>query len=221
MGHKYAIFDLDDTLHDKTAALKNCALSMFDKFLSNTQIERDGFCAFFVQQNTIIQPKTQAFASIAREFGISRDLERSLLETFDSDFHLYAQAFPNVAESLKYFQDKGVRTACLTNGRDFFQRNKIKALGFECYFDVILTSCEVGVKKPDLRIFSIALERLQATADQCIYIGDSLSADIQPAKALGMKTIWKVSQKAGKVPEADFQIDCFSDLPIAWDRLAS
>ena len=58
------------------------------------------------------------------------------------------------------------------------------------YIDLVITSAEEGVSKPDPRIFEIALERSGCLPKHAVMIGDRIDNDILPAKALGMKTIW-------------------------------
>ncbi len=58
------------------------------------------------------------------------------------------------------------------------------------YFDLMMISAEVGFSKPDSRLFKEALYKAQTTADKCVMIGDKLTNDIAPAKALGFKTVW-------------------------------
>lgn len=57
-------------------------------------------------------------------------------------------------------------------------------------FQTIIDSTVVGVRKPDPRIFTIALERLGVSASRALMVGDNPFADIQPATALGMGTAW-------------------------------
>jgi len=58
------------------------------------------------------------------------------------------------------------------------------------FFDLMIISAEVGFSKPDPRLFREALYKAQTTADKCVMIGDKLTNDITPAKALGFKTVW-------------------------------
>ncbi len=58
------------------------------------------------------------------------------------------------------------------------------------YFDLMIISAEVGFSKPDLRLFREALYKAQTTAEKCVMIGDKLTNDIAPAKALGFRTVW-------------------------------
>ena len=49
---------------------------------------------------------------------------------------------------------------------------------------------EVGVAKPDARVFEAALSRLGGTPDEAVMIGDSWSSDIVGATGLGIRAIW-------------------------------
>lgn len=63
-------------------------------------------------------------------------------------------------------------------------------LGLEHLFDVVLDSAAVGIAKPDPRIFGLALSRVGGEPDGSWMVGDSPTADILPAAALGLKTAW-------------------------------
>lgn len=65
-------------------------------------------------------------------------------------------------------------------------------------FESILLSAEVGLLKPDARIFEIMLERIGKRPEECIYIDDS-AANIETARRLGMQTIH--FQSAGMLAE--------------------
>lgn len=55
------------------------------------------------------------------------------------------------------------------------------------YFDAICLSYEAGLEKPDLRIYETCMNMLQVTAEECIYIGDGGSSELEAARAIGMK----------------------------------
>lgn len=55
-------------------------------------------------------------------------------------------------------------------------------------FDLVVLSDEVGLTKPDPKIYQLALDKLQITAEECIYV-DDLSRNLTPATELGMKTV--------------------------------
>jgi putative hydrolase of the HAD superfamily len=55
-------------------------------------------------------------------------------------------------------------------------------------FDVVVLSQEIGIRKPDPRIYEIALERLGVAAEDCVFV-DDLGGNLKPALQLGMTTI--------------------------------
>lgn len=68
-------------------------------------------------------------------------------------------------------------------------------------FGTTLDSAVVGILKPDIRIFRLALERLGVPAEGTWMIGDNFEADIRPAAALGLSTCWIApSERAEPVP---------------------
>ena len=58
------------------------------------------------------------------------------------------------------------------------------------FFDTIIESAVVGIRKPDPRIFSLGVEALGTEACKIVVIGDSFRKDIEPAIKAGCKTIW-------------------------------
>lgn len=61
--------------------------------------------------------------------------------------------------------------------------------GLRKYCDLILVSGDIGVHKPDKRIFEIAANQLGLETKECIYVGDHPVNDIQGALSSGMKAI--------------------------------
>jgi putative hydrolase of the HAD superfamily len=81
--------------------------------------------------------------------------------------------------------------------------------------EVILDSTQVGVSKPDLEIFRMALGKLNLAPARAIFVGDSYERDIMPARLLGMKTIWFKGPNP-RLPanfyQADYQISNLMEL---------
>ncbi len=70
----------------------------------------------------------------------------------------------------------------------------LRKLGINEFFSVVLVSDESGWRKPHAKIFQDALRRLQVTAEETVYIGDSPTEDIKGALEAGMKTVFVPSQ---------------------------
>lgn len=58
------------------------------------------------------------------------------------------------------------------------------------YFNKVIESAVVGVRKPDPRIFELGLEALDLSAQDVLVIGDSYKKDIQPALSIGCQALW-------------------------------
>ena len=61
-------------------------------------------------------------------------------------------------------------------------RAKLAATDLEEHFDTVVVSGEVGVGKPDEKVFRIVLDELEVQADRAVMVGDSLSSDIAGAR---------------------------------------
>ncbi|MFI5252357.1 MAG: HAD family hydrolase [Bacteroidota bacterium] len=93
--------------------------------------------------------------------------------------------------------------------------------GLDKTFDVKIDSEIVGIRKPDLRIFGIALERLSVKPEESYAIGDSYDRDIVPGKRLGCRTIWlkgKSWKEERRNESADFIIASFTELKTVLAR---
>jgi putative hydrolase of the HAD superfamily len=81
-------------------------------------------------------------------------------------------------------------------------------------FDAVVLSCDIGIRKPDPKIFHRALEKLNVGPEEAIHVGDSLLYDVLGAKRAGMKTVW-LKKEGGEDAsvEPDLTIGSISELP--------
>lgn len=66
----------------------------------------------------------------------------------------------------------------------------LKEFGLAGYFNSIVESSIVGIRKPDPALFALGVNALQLPAEEIVVIGDSYRKDIYPSLTLGCKTIW-------------------------------
>lgn len=126
------------------------------------------------------------------------------------------------AEAVVAALARSYRLALLTNGAGDVQREKLARTPFARSFAAIVISVEVGVGKPDPRIFAAAAARLAVAPADCVYVGDSLVRDVAGAHAAGMRAVW-LDRGLWQEPEdirPDARIERLSDLPAALDALA-
>lgn len=80
------------------------------------------------------------------------------------------------------------------------QREKLRQCVLDRFVDVLVVSEDVGISKPDPRIFQVALDRLGCAAAETVMVGDSWSADVLGARAAGIRAVW-FNRHAAAAPE--------------------
>ena len=134
------------------------------------------------------------------EFEAGDDLIHTLSEKYISYLSLNNQLFAHALEVLEYLRKK-YSLHIITNGFEEVQHRKLASSRLEPYFEHVVTSENVGVKKPDPRIFQYALEKAEARPTESIMIGDNYEADIQGALNVGMRAI--MCEFNGELPRED------------------
>lgn len=84
---------------------------------------------------------------------------------------------------------KKYRLGIISDAQWVFAESEIAMLGLDQFFSVRILSSRTGFKKPDVRLFQLAMERLGVTSDNSVYIGDNPVKDLVGAKKTGMKFI--------------------------------
>lgn len=114
---------------------------------------------------------------------------------------------PGAEELLKYL--KGKYTVCIASNAFYDQQEKrLTDAGLIGYTDHLFVSERIGVNKPQKGFFEGCFRELDGIGpEDCIMIGDSLTADIAGAKAFGMDTIWFNYRKKEDLPDcADYTV---------------
>ena len=91
-----------------------------------------------------------------------------------------------VRESLQRLRSAGLKLAIVSNSEGTLEQMLIE-IDLRSLFEVVLDSSVVGFTKPDPRIYNLALDRLAVTAADAIMVGDSPSADVDGAHAVGIR----------------------------------
>lgn len=85
--------------------------------------------------------------------------------------------------------NKKYRLGIVSDAQWVFADSEIAMLGLDQFFSVRILSSRAGFKKPDVRLFHLAMEKFGVTADNSVYIGDNPAKDLIGAKKTGMKFI--------------------------------
>lgn len=104
-------------------------------------------------------------------------------------------------------------------------RDTLSRDGLAQHFEIWAVSAELGIDKPDPRIFEWALAQASVPVDRCVMIGDRLDNDILPARSVGMLGVWLLRGEApsdpapGQLAQADAAIASLEELPEMLGRL--
>ena len=109
------------------------------------------------------------------------------------------------------------RLALVTNGAPAVQRAKLAGANIRSRFAAVIVSAELGIGKPDRRIFEAALRAIGAAAGDAVMVGDSIERDIVGARGAGLRTIWidRDHQAPDRSALADARITELGELPAA------
>jgi len=96
----------------------------------------------------------------------------------------------------------------------------LNQLGLLDYFPVRIYSCDVNYRKPNWRIFSICLEKMNLLPKEAMFVGDQLKVDIAGAKRIGMISVLKdpTGKKKHWRIRPDYRITSLKQLPEIIDQ---
>jgi putative hydrolase of the HAD superfamily len=80
------------------------------------------------------------------------------------------------------------------------------------FFDAILISEAEGLRKPDRRIFELAVSRLGVSPSDSAFVGDHPEIDVRGAQRAGLRAIWKRDVYWGACPFAEGMVDELPEL---------
>jgi putative hydrolase of the HAD superfamily len=195
---KYLLFDAGNTLVYVNMGLVSETLSRHGAEVAPEELWRGEHRArALLDDPEVIRTSTDQtrwtlyFEAIFRFSGVTA---RSIVEPVIRDLqaihrtnNIWEIVPPEVPRALEALRAR-YRFAVVSNANGTV-REKLRRVGLAGYFDVILDSHEEGVEKPDPRIFRIALERLGASAEEAVHVGDFYHIDVVGARAAGVRAV--------------------------------
>ena len=214
MTIKLITFDLDDTLWD-TAPVIVSAEAVLREWLVQHAPDLGGVPVehlWEIRERVLgNEPGLKHRISALRRRVLFHALEESgythqqALELADQGFEVFLHArhqleiFPEVQPTLEVLA-RHYTLGVVTNGNA-----DVRRLGLADYFKFALCAEDIGIAKPDSRLFHEALQRGEATAQTAVHIGDHPGDDIAGAQQAGLRAIW--FNPGSKIWEAEKQPD--------------
>lgn len=138
------------------------------------------------------------------------DLKNDLMKAY-----LSLQAYPEVLETLSILKSRGFRLAILSNGTPEMLDSAVDNSGITDLIDANLSVEEVGIFKPDFRVYQLAVEQLEALPHEIIF-QSSNAWDASGASVFGFHVAWinRFDQSRERLPgNPDFEIKTLMELP--------
>ena len=110
---------------------------------------------------------------------------------------------PHVVERVRALRQAGYRTALVTNNIAEFGDGWRQLIPVDELFEVVVDSCQVGRRKPDPRIFRLALEQLDGVPPEQAVLLDDFEAHVAGARRIGMHGIVVGDDRAAALAQLD------------------
>ena len=123
--------------------------------------------------------------------------------------------YPYVREVLDVLRER-YPLAVVTDAQSAYARSELHKVGLLGYFDPIVVSGDHGYRKPDPRLFQLALDGMAVAAENTLYVGNDMYRDIYGAREAGLTTVMFDSDQGEKTYRdcaPDYTITDFRDLP--------
>jgi putative hydrolase of the HAD superfamily len=179
------LLDLDNTLLDRAGAFRTWAR----EFLGQLGAPASELEWLIASDDDGLTARLTLAEAIRQRYGLSLSAI-DLVEALHDGVVAHSRLDPLVACAVQIAGNAGWVPVVVSNGAARQQEAKIRLTGLDRYLADWVISEEVGIGKPDPRIFAIAAERARMPMRGAWMIGDSPESDIGGAQAVGIRSVW-------------------------------
>lgn len=193
---KAILFDLDNTLIDRQRAFREMLERTFHEYYTD-----ENYIENLVKDTLIFDDggrveRIDAFGKLIEKYNIKEFTAENFAKAWSKESGSTVYLFDDVVPTLQILKTK-YKLAIVTNGDYDSQKRKLDNVNLYPYLDYTLISSEIGIRKPDVRIFKYACKQMGFKETECLYVGDSYSRDIVGALNAGLDAIYvsRVNEK--------------------------
>ena len=137
----------------------------------------------------------RAFGRVLREHGGTTDRYLNMIVTqlYRSLCRQHFRLYPDTFWTLNEFR-KRYRLGIISDAQRLFCKPELRTLRIEDFFDAMVISSDYGFRKPDPRLFLIALAALNVQPDEAAYIGNRYDTDLVGAREAGIAVTGLINQ---------------------------
>jgi len=210
------LFDADNTFYDSRESARRADLAAM-KYLSKLcgADQQKLFKEWMLivkgvkkSKSPEVRHRKYSYSLLLKEHGADEKISEEMYEIFFENFLRRIKLFRNVAKTLGELKEMGLTLVIVSE--DFREQleKKMKSLGIENFFDLVVTCDDVGVMKPDKKYYDVVRSSLKIPFEDILAVGDSFEKDLEMPKKLKMKTVLVF----GKDGRSGFSINDFGKI---------
>ena len=187
---KAIIFDAYGTLFDVNSAAEKCRSKIGDKWESfanywrKTQLEYTWLRSLMGRHKDFWQITEDSLDKSMQAFNINKAMKNELL-----DLYKILSPYPEVKETLEKLKEKRYKLAILSNGTPALLNELVKSNGLQNLFDDIFSIEEVGIYKPDAKVYDMPIKKYKIQKEEVVFLSAN-TWDISGGGNYGYSSIW-------------------------------
>ena len=187
---KAIIFDAYGTLFDVNSAAEKCKNKIgkkwedFANHWRTTQLEYTWLRSLMNRHKDFWQVTEDSLKKSMEAYKIDTSMKNELLNLYK-----VLSPYKEVLETLKSLKEQGYKLAILSNGTPNLLNDLVKANNLENFFDDIFSIEEVGVYKPDTRVYDIPIKKYGIKKNEVIFLSSN-TWDVSGGGNYGYQSIW-------------------------------
>tara|TARA_A100001015_G_scaffold153716_1_gene170614 strand:- start:318 stop:980 length:663 start_codon:yes stop_codon:yes gene_type:complete len=209
---KAIIFDAYGTLFDVNSAAEKCKEKIGDKWESfanywrTTQLEYTWLRSLMKRHKDFWKITEDSLDKSMTFFKIDNSVRNDLL-----DLYKVLSPFSEVKETLKKLKKRDFKLAILSNGTPSLLENLVKNNNLENIFDDIFSIEEVGIFKPDSKVYDLPVNKYNIKKDEVLFLSAN-TWDVSGSGNYGYNSVW-VNRNKNIFDNLDYQpLDEIHDL---------
>jgi len=187
---KLIVFDAYGTLFDVNSAAEKCKGKIGDKwenfanYWRTTQLEYTWLRSLMKKHKDFWQITEDSLDKSMKIFQIDMSMKNELLNLYKS-----LSTYPEVKEVLKKLREKNYKLSILSNGTPRLINELVKSNGLDNIFNDIFSIEEVGVYKPDAKVYDMPIKKYQVQSKEIVFLSAN-TWDVSGGGNYGYNSIW-------------------------------
>ena len=187
---KAILFDAYGTLFDVNSAAEKCKGKIgnkwenFANYWRTTQLEYTWLRSLMKKHKDFWQITEDSLDKSMKVFNIDNSMKNELLNLYK-----VLSTFPEVNEVLKKLKEKKYKIAILSNGTPSLLNDLVKSNNLDNIFDDIFSIEQVGIYKPDAKVYNIPIQKYKIQNDEVVFLSAN-TWDISGGGNFGYNAVW-------------------------------